>query len=58
MGDCELLVGAYPDYKIHVHSNTPNLVLEHMLQLGQIYEVFIHNIDVYKRQRTSRPTAS
>ena len=28
MGDCELLVGAYPDYKIHVHSNTPNLVLE------------------------------
>ena len=45
MGDCELLVGAYPDYKIHVHSNTPNLVLEHMLQLGQIYEVFIHNMD-------------
>ena len=23
MGDCELLVGAYPDYKVHVHSNTP-----------------------------------
>lgn len=46
MGDCELLVGAYPDYKIHVHSNTPNLVLEHMLQLGQIYEVFIHNMEM------------
>ena len=36
MGDCELLVGAYPDYKIHVHSNTPNLVLEHMLPPRQI----------------------
>ena len=54
MGDCELLVGAYPDYKIHVHSNTPNLVLEHMLQLGQIYEVFIHNMDMESRERTAK----
>ncbi|MDM8274066.1 DAK2 domain-containing protein [Enorma phocaeensis] len=54
MGDCELLVGAYPDYKIHVHSNTPNLVLEHMLNLGQIYEVFIHNMDMESRERTAK----
>ena len=54
MGDCELLVGAYPDYKIHVHSNTPNLVLEHMLQLGQIYEVFIHNMDMESAERTAK----
>lgn len=54
MGDCELLVGAYPDYKIHVHSNTPNLVLEHMLQFGQVYEVFIHNMDIEAAQRTAK----
>lgn len=54
MGDCELLVGSYPDYKIHVHSNTPNLVLEHMLKLGQIYEVFIHNMDMEAHDRTAK----
>ena len=54
MGDCELLVGAYPDYKVHVHSNTPNLVLEHMLQLGQIYEVFIHNMDLEVAERNAK----
>ena len=54
MGDCELLVGAYPDYKVHVHSNTPNLVLEHMLKLGQIYEVFIHNMEMEAHDRTAK----
>lgn len=54
MGDCELLVGAYPDYKVHVHSNTPNLVLEHMLQFGQIYEVLIHNMDLEVAERTAK----
>ena len=54
MGDCELLVGSYPDYKVHVHSNTPNLVLEHMLQFGQIYEVFIHNMDMESHERTAK----
>ncbi len=56
MGDCELLVGAYPDYKVHVHSNTPNLVLEHMLQFGQVYEVFIHNMDLEVAERTATTT--
>ena len=37
MGDCELLVGAYPDYKVHVHSNTPDKVRKHFLGLGQVY---------------------
>lgn len=54
MGDCELLVGAYPDYKVHVHSNTPNLVLEHMLQFGQVYEVFIHNMEMESHERTAK----
>ena len=58
MGDCELLVGAYPDYKVHVHSNTPNLVLRHMLQFGQIYEVFIHNMDLEVAERTAKISRS
>ena len=33
-------MGAYPDFKVHVHSNEPNRVLEYMLQFGQVYEVF------------------
>ncbi len=60
MGDCELLVGAYPDFKVHVHSDRPNLVLEHMLQLGaQISEVFIHNMDMEAPSAPPRwPTSS
>ena len=37
-----------------MHSNTPNLVLEHMLALGQIYEVFIHNMDIEAAERTAK----
>ena len=54
MGDCELLVGAYPDYKVHVHSNTPDKVLAHMLKYGQVYEVFIHNMDMESHERTAK----
>ena len=54
MGDCELLVGAYPDYKVHVHSNTPDKVLKHFLGLGQVYEVFIHNMDIEAAERTAK----
>ncbi len=43
-----------PDYKIHVHSNTPNKVLEYMLQYGQIFEVFIHNMDLEAKERTEK----
>lgn len=52
MGDCELLVGSNPDYKIHVHSNTPDVVLHHMLEEGQIFKVFIHNMDLEVEERT------
>ena len=54
MGDCELLVGAYPDYKVHVHSNTPDRVLKHFLNLGEIFEVFIHNMDLEAAERTAK----
>ena len=53
-GDCELLVGAYPDYKIHVHTDRPDHVLDHMLTIGQIFNVFIHNMDMEAHERTEK----
>lgn len=52
MGDCELLVGNNPDYKIHVHTNRPDRVLRHMLHRGQIFNVFVHNMDLEAHERT------
>jgi DAK2 domain fusion protein YloV len=57
LGDCELVVGSYPDFKVHVHSNEPNLVLAYMLQYGQIFEVFIHNMDMESQDRTAKIAA-
>ena len=57
MGDCELLVGSNPDYKIHVHTNTPDKVLARMLKSGQIFEVFIHNMDLEAEERTAKIAA-
>ena len=53
-GDCELLVGTYPDYKIHVHTDRPDHVLDHMLAIGQIFNVFIHNMDMEAHERTEK----
>ena len=53
-GDCELHVGAYPDYKIHVHTDRPDHVLDHMLAIGQIFNVFIHNMDMEAHERTEK----
>ncbi len=52
MGDCELLVGSNPDYKIHVHTNRPDRVLRHMLHRGQIFNVYVHNMDLEAQERT------
>ncbi len=51
MGDCELCVGEAPRFKVHVHSNTPNLVLAYFLERGQIFEVHIHNMDLQSIER-------
>ena len=56
-GDCELLVGAFPDFKIHVHTNRPDYVLRHMIHRGQIFEVFIHNMDLEAKDRTAKIAA-
>ncbi|MDO5334860.1 MAG: DAK2 domain-containing protein [Coriobacteriia bacterium] len=54
MGDCELCVGSTPKFKVHVHSNTPNKVLEYFLERGQIFEVFIHNMKLQSEDRNAK----
>ncbi len=54
MGDCELCVGTAPRFKVHVHSNTPDKVLAYFLERGQIFEVFIHNMDLQSVERNEK----
>ena len=51
LGDCELMVGAHPDFKVHVHTDTPGVVLNYMTERGQIAEVFIHNMVLESEER-------
>ncbi|MDR1422157.1 MAG: DAK2 domain-containing protein [Coriobacteriales bacterium] len=51
MGDCELLVGAHPDFKVHVHTNEPGTVLTYMTERGQVAEVHIHNMRLQSAER-------
>jgi len=51
MGDCELMVGSQPDFKIHVHTDNPGQVLEYMCARGQVYEVHIHNMRLQSQER-------
>ncbi len=53
MGDCELLVGQTPNFKVHVHSNTPDKVLGYMLERGQISEVHVHNMQLQSEERSA-----
>lgn len=57
MGDCELCVGSTPKFKVHVHSNTPNKVLEYFLERGEIFEVFIHNMKLQAEDRNDKLAA-
>lgn len=54
MGDCELCVGDTPKFKVHVHSNTPDKVLQYFLERGQISKVFIHNMQLQSEERTDK----
>ena len=54
MGDCELCVGTNPKFKVHVHSNHPDQVLAYFLERGQIFEVFIHNMDLQAVERNEK----
>lgn len=53
MGDCELVVGQTPNFKVHVHTNTPDKVLAYMLERGQISEVHIHNMQLQSEERSA-----
>ncbi|WP_283170587.1 DAK2 domain-containing protein [Curtanaerobium respiraculi] len=57
MGDCELCVGSTPKFKVHVHSNTPDKVLQYFLERGQISEVFIHNMQLQAEDRNDKLAA-
>ena len=57
IGDCELLVGAHPDFKVHVHTDTPGAVLTYMTLRGQVAEVFIHNMVIESQERASELAA-
>ena len=47
MGDCDLLVGMHPNFKVHVHSNRPDQVLGWFLEHdAQISEVHVHNMQL------------
>jgi DAK2 domain fusion protein YloV len=53
MGDCELLVGEHPDFKVHVHTNEPGTVLSYMTERGQVAEVHIHNMRLQSEDRSA-----
>ncbi len=53
MGDCDLMVGMHPNFKVHVHSNRPDRVLGWFLDHGaQISEVHIHNMQLQSAARS------
>ncbi len=55
MGDCDLMVGMHPNFKVHVHSNRPDQVLEWFLTHDcQISEVHIHNMQLQSQERTEK----
>ena len=54
IGDCELCVGSTPKFKVHVHSDHPDKVLEYFIQRGQVSEVFIHNMQLQSEERVEK----
>lgn len=52
-GGSELVVGDAGQYKIHVHTNDPSVVLMEALKFGELAEVHIHNM---RRQQAERPS--
>ncbi len=57
MGDCELIVGDHPDFKVHVHTDQPGIVLTWMIERGQPHEIFIHNMDMQSEERLEKIAA-
>ena len=53
MGDCELLVGSHPSFKIHLHTDDPGQVLSYMTLRGQVMDVHIHNMRLQSIERNA-----
>lgn len=55
MGDCDLMVGMHPNFKVHVHSNRPDQVLGWFLTHdAQISEVHVHNMGLQSEEREAK----
>lgn len=53
VGDCDLMVGMHPHFKVHVHTNRPDEVLGWFLNHeAQISEVHIHNMQLQSAARS------
>lgn len=52
VGGSELLVGADGEFKVHVHTNDPSVVLAEALKFGELADVYIHNM---RKQQAERP---
>lgn len=58
MGDCDLMVGSHPNFKVHVHSNRPDEVIGYFLDNdAQVSEVHIHNMELQSAERTEKLAA-
>ncbi len=57
IGDCQLVVGEHPDFKVHVHTDRPGDVLNWMIDHGQPHEIFIHNMDMQSEERVDKIVA-
>lgn len=57
VGDCQLVVGEHPDFKVHVHTDQPGNVLQWMIERGQPHEIFIHNMDMQSEDRLEKIAA-
>ena len=57
IGDCQLVVGEHPDFKVHVHTDQPGNVLQWMIERGQPHEIFIHNMDMQSEERLDKIAA-
>lgn len=65
VGGSELIVGDGGEYKVHVHTDDPGMVLSHVTRLGEVAEVHINNMRrqtaerdrLIKADAASQPTA-
>ncbi|MEA5019423.1 MAG: DAK2 domain-containing protein [Gordonibacter sp.] len=58
VGDCDLMVGMHPHFKVHVHTNRPDEVLGWFLNHeAQISEVHIHNMQLQSAARSEEIAA-